>query len=122
MRIFDVPSPPPEATGVPLHDLKPKGYPRLAALMGPNPDVAIFRRFSALNMLNLMSLQAKLVELEARLSDIIREDENADDPRRRLYSEHFSVLHSLGDGNGVRCQMQLKIRKKLREYSRHPYF
>lgn len=121
MRGMEPPSPSPEATDESLHDFEPKGYPKLAALMGPNLDVAIFRRFGALNMLNLMSLQAELVDLEAQLSDVMHEDASSDDPKRKLYSERFSILQrSLEDGDGVQWQMQLNIRNKLTEYSRRP--
>ena len=85
MRVITPPpSPPLEATTIPLDNFKPRGYHKLASLMGPNPDVAIFRRFGALNMLNLMSLQVELVDLEAQLSDIAREDDTSDDTNRKL--------------------------------------
>jgi len=40
------------------------GYHTLASLMGRDGDYAIFRKFSSLNTLNLMRLQAELLELE----------------------------------------------------------
>jgi hypothetical protein len=43
------------------------GYTKLASVMGKNPELAIFRRFSALNAKNLLYLQAEHVNLEARL-------------------------------------------------------
>lgn len=44
-----------------------QGYPKMAALMGDFQDVAIFRRFGSLTMLNLMSIQAELVDIEEKL-------------------------------------------------------
>ena len=52
---------------------KPRGYPRLAALMGSYQETAIFRRFGKLNMLNLLSLQAELTDLEVQLENIVQE-------------------------------------------------
>jgi hypothetical protein len=44
------------------------GYPKLARHMGASPEIAIFRRFGALNAQNLLYLQAELVHLEKRRS------------------------------------------------------
>lgn len=97
-----------------------KGYHKLAVLMGSSTGVAIFRSFGTLNMLNLLGLQAELVDLEAQLSDIRQEDDTSDNANRRLYSERFWLLRQSleEDGDDVQWQMQLSIRKKLAEYSK----
>jgi hypothetical protein len=45
----------------------PAGYAQLASLMGAHPEVAVFRRFGALNAQNLLYLQAELTHLELEL-------------------------------------------------------
>ena len=122
MTTDDLAFTPLQTAAIPLNPTlptKPKGYHKLAALMGPNTEVAIFRRFGALNTLNLLGLQSELVDLEAQLSDISREDDTSDDPNRATYSERFWVLReSLEDGDDLQWQTQLNIRRKLLEYSR----
>lgn len=51
-----------------------EGYAKLATLMGAYPEVAIVRRFAALNMQRILYLQAEIVELESRLREIEQED------------------------------------------------
>jgi hypothetical protein len=48
------------------------GYPKIARLMGENPDLAIFRSFRELNARNLLYYQAELVHLEDQLSGMIQ--------------------------------------------------
>jgi len=42
-------------------------YSKLASLMGPHPELAIFRRFSTLNAQNLLYLQTELVHPKRKL-------------------------------------------------------
>ena len=46
------------------------GYPRLAHIIGRNPEYAIVRRFTTLDVKLLLYLQAELVQLEHELSDL----------------------------------------------------
>ena len=71
---------------------KLKGYPKLANLMSTKPPAAVFRRFGALTMLNLMSLQAELIEIEAKLQQLQLKDDKSSDEKAG-YSENFSALH-----------------------------
>lgn len=41
-----------------------KGYAKIASLMGKYPEVAMVRQFGALNVQNILYLQAELVTLE----------------------------------------------------------
>jgi hypothetical protein len=43
------------------------GYPRIAGEIGFNPELAMFRRFGALNARNLLYLQNELAQLELKL-------------------------------------------------------
>jgi hypothetical protein len=72
METNDASKTPPNA----LHDLI-KGYPKLAGYMGLAPEIAMFRRFGALNARNILYLQSELVVLEARLKFVEAEDAKA---------------------------------------------
>jgi hypothetical protein len=69
-----------------------KGYPKLATLMGDFPDVAIFRRFGTLTMLNLMRLQAELIEIEEKLRLKQLQDDVVGQTTEK-YSTIFSTLN-----------------------------
>lgn len=97
---------------------KPRGYPKLAALMGSHQETAIFRRFGTLNMLNLLSLQAELTDLEGQLENIVKGDETSGDADRILHAIDFRELRAHAkDGDDLHWQMLLAIRAKLQEYS-----
>jgi hypothetical protein len=94
---------------------EPRGYHRLADLMGHYPEAAIFRRFGSLNMLNLLSLQAELVDLQVQFRDIWVEDEGSPDDSEKQFSTYFRTLRKSEDS--LQFTMLLDIRKKLQEYS-----
>lgn len=96
----------------------PQGYHSLALLMGRYTEASIFRRFGSLVALNIMSLQAELVELQDEFYDICGGDElSGKDPHNR-YSRHFRTLReSLNSDNPARYEKLLAIREKLHEYS-----
>lgn len=91
------------------------GYTKLASLMGENPEIAIFRRFSALNAKNLLYLQAELVNLEARLQRYAADGANA---KNGVYeTDWFALSRSEKDGDQRQWETFLNIRAKLKEYS-----
>jgi hypothetical protein len=95
---------------------KPRGYHRMAILMGREEEIAIFRRFNELNMLNLLSFQAEILELQIKFRDICQEDDESGDQTREKFSEYFRVLHrSSGTQNNCQYQMLLTIREKMKE-------
>jgi hypothetical protein len=47
-----------------------EGYPKLAHVIGRNPEYAIVRRFTTLDVKLLLYLQAELVQLEHELSNL----------------------------------------------------
>ena len=97
---------------------KPRGYPKLASLMGHHPETAIFRRFDHLNMLNLLSLQAELTNLEVHLQSIRNEDETSGDPLRMLHAvDFYEMQQSRQEGDDLQWRTMLAIRAKLQEYS-----
>jgi hypothetical protein len=98
----------------PAHQ-EPRGYHRLADLMGQYPEVSIFRRFGSLNMLNLLSLQAELIDLQIQFRDICIEDEESPDDSEKRFSTYFRQLRNSEDS--LQYTMLLDIRQKLQEYS-----
>lgn len=96
----------------------PRGYQKLASLMGNYHETAIFRRFDSLSMLNILSLQAELIVLQNELQEICSEDESPDDPAANAFAVNFFALRqSEGRSNDEQYQIFVKIREKLREYS-----
>lgn len=93
---------------------KPVGYHRLAQLMGCSSDIAIFRRFSDLNMLCLMSLQAELMDLREEFCSICEDDEK----QAVGFSQSFAQLRESKDSpNNFQYHKLKEIKLKLKEYS-----
>lgn len=109
-----------------------EGYPKLAAFMGPNPQLAIFRRFAKMRIQNLLYFQAELVMLEARLEEYTREDVKAGrsgyaldwNQLWRSGCEHSkSTLKDIDDVDILPAEQRqwatmLLIRAKLKEYGK----
>lgn len=99
-----------------------KGYPKLAdAYMGRYQTAAIFRRFGFLTTLNLMSLQAELVNLEHRLRTAIERDDTSADAKRDCLSTDFYELRAATPPNDKQRELLKASREKLKEY-RKPNF
>jgi hypothetical protein len=99
-------------------DPKLKGYNKLASLMGPNSEVAIFRRFGSLNMFSLLSMQAELMELERKFTDVYLDDSASDIEPVKRFCRHFAKLRaSKGTDDDFQLQMLESIQIKLAEYS-----
>jgi hypothetical protein len=95
------------------------GYPKLARYMGASPEIAIFRRFVALNAKNLLYLQAELVHLEKKLHEFETRDSQSSEGMKSQYArDWFWLSRSENDGNDDQWQTVLAIRKKLVEYSK----
>lgn len=90
------------------------GYHTLASLMGRDGEYAIFRKFSSLNMLNLLSMQAELLHLEEDYKRIVFRHEKGLDGVELVAS--FRSLHQAEDSEQKRVLD--KIRIKLDEYSK----
>ncbi|KAH8803659.1 hypothetical protein F5884DRAFT_681882 [Xylogone sp. PMI_703] len=99
------------------------GYAKMAGLMGNYPEIAIFRRFGALNVENILLLQAELRDLEVQLREVQKEDHNSGHQDRCVYARDWWTLSESGEptsrpGNdGRQWQLLLKIRQKLNEYN-----
>src|SRR5436305_13254372 len=89
VRMIPITTPNPQS----IPPWRPQGYLKLANLLGRYQEHAIFRRFGSLAMLNLMSLQAEILDLEIQLRDTIEEDDKANDTVISSYSRSFYDLH-----------------------------
>lgn len=100
------------------------GYSRLASYMGEGAEIAMFKRFTALNAHNLLLYQAELSELEKKLTEAIEKDEASGDFRRMLYDRYLVALQCSEtdiDGNTEQLNTLRQIRKTLKEYSMYPH-
>ncbi|KAI9868138.1 MAG: hypothetical protein M1813_006883 [Trichoglossum hirsutum] len=100
-----------------MGEAPPKGYAKLAKLMGRNPEFAMFRRFGALNAQNLLYLQAELINLEAKLQGIAQANNDSGDPGKERYSRDWFSLSRADAANDKQWQTVLQIRKLLKEYN-----
>lgn len=99
------------------------GYPKLAAKIEVLPEVAIYRKFGALNAQNLLYLQAELTSLERDLRDqqIADHNERSLDPNVKKYKYARSwewLRESADDGSTAQLDLVIKIRETLKEYSK----
>lgn len=82
--------------------------------MGRTDDLVVFRKFTRLNMLSLLSLQAELVELEADYKDICEDDLQ----RGKKFHLSFQELRNSRDkANSFQYEKLHEIRAKLGEYN-----
>jgi len=96
----------------------PVGYPKLAVQMNLQPEMAIFRRFGALNAQNLLYLQAELILLEERLREIQVSDHTSAHREKLKYALNWYQLQNSPDhGDSSQLDLVLKIRCLLKEYS-----
>jgi hypothetical protein len=93
-----------------------KGYPKVAKMMEEFPEAAIFRKFTALRALQLMSLQAELLDLEDQLWQTCREDDAAPDDNVRKRTRQFFTLHKSKAPDNEQVRLLRKSRQKLQEY------
>lgn len=96
------------------------GYPKLAARTEVQPELAIYRRFGALNAQNLLYYQAELVDLEEKVR--LQQEEDAKSPKgsKPLYARTwFRLVDSATDGDTKQLDLVLKLREILKEYSKY---
>lgn len=96
---------------------KPEGYHKLAqTLMGPCPELAIFRRFGSLEAIRLLSLQAELTQLEVDLRHISALDDASANEQIRKFSSCFQAQMDEGNENRIQWDLISKIRAKMEAY------
>jgi hypothetical protein len=108
------------ASNDPLHKMV-KGYPKLAARMEIQPELAIYRRFGALNAQNLLYLQAELESLENNLRKQQIQDDNDKQGNGPRYAKDWYWLNESKNGakdEQLQLQLVLQIRSTLKAYSK----
>ena len=90
------------------------GHQKLAELMAKHSEVAIFERFDFLNAINLLYLQAELVELEIELKASMKDDLDSRDDERQRGARDWWFLSKFKESKT--WEIMLKIRTKLQEY------
>ncbi|KAK3363925.1 hypothetical protein B0T25DRAFT_470168 [Lasiosphaeria hispida] len=98
----------------------PAGYTKLASMMGAHPETAILRRFSSLNALNLLYLQAELTNLENALHKEAKADAESGHFDRTLCSRDWQSLRESATsekGGSRQWELMLEVRQKLNEYN-----
>lgn len=93
-----------------------EGYEKVAQLMGVHHEFAIFRRFQALNMQNLLYLQAEITHLEAELREMARRDVQHGNRQNYAY-DWWSLSSGVGEEDTEQWGKVLEIREKLEKYS-----
>jgi hypothetical protein len=93
-----------------------KGYPSVAAHLASSSELAVFRKFSNLNMRNLLYMQTELIMLEAELAELDQEDA-ADTNRAVTLQSWEAILRGSSEKDVMRKEVALTMRTKLREYS-----
>jgi hypothetical protein len=94
-----------------------KGYRRLAEYMAWEPAVAMFPRFRAANMLNLLYLQAEIIDLTEKLNNKTNADDGSNDADFTQLSCDWSALKDSGP-NGEQWKAYQNLKSKLAEYSK----
>ena len=101
-----------------LHLNTDGGYAKLARFITKSPDIAIFRKFGLLNMINLLRLQAELHDLEQQLEEVWVEDRDSSDTIRSQYGVDFRLMRQYAEGgDSTQYDLLEDIGKKLNEYS-----
>ncbi|KAI9656058.1 MAG: hypothetical protein M1821_005119 [Bathelium mastoideum] len=93
-----------------------EGYNKVAHLMGAHNEFAIFRRFQALNMRNLLYMQAEIIHLEADLREIARNDAMHADRVDYPY-DWWSLAMGEAEGASEQWNKVLELRGKLEKYN-----
>lgn len=103
----------------PRNSILLNGYPMLSEFQSSFPETAIFRKFGALNLQNLLYLQAELSRLEVEVREIAQEDFDSGDPERLQFNRDWWELSQASgkDGNNIQWLKVLEIREKLEMYS-----
>ncbi|KAF2807039.1 uncharacterized protein BDZ99DRAFT_538101 [Mytilinidion resinicola] len=94
------------------------GYPRLAGFMSLAPETVILRRFTALNIQNLLYLQAELKHLETELRAQEKFDAQTEKGKRQMYArDWFWLSMSEEDEDGRQWGIVKRMRGVLKEYN-----
>ena len=91
---------------------------KVAALMGCKPEMAVFKKFRTLNVLNLLEMQSELTQQEKVYEHICSLDSRLDCPITRSYPTNWDILHeSKGEGGTRQRDAWRKLKEGLESYS-----
>ena len=94
-------------------------YNKLAALVGTHQELAIFRKFGALNAKNLLYMQSELIHLQSELDGIELENKHSGDSEKSAFlTSLFDLQDSDGTSKDLQWRKVMEIRGKLKSYSR----
>ncbi|MCJ1250627.1 hypothetical protein MMC30_007855 [Trapelia coarctata] len=98
-----------------------EGYEKLANLVSAHRGINVYRQFAALHGKSLLYMQAELTQLEAQLSDVLREDcalARAGDVEKEPFPFSWSALKaSTGKaGDDLQYRLVMEIRAALDKY------
>ena len=98
------------------------GYAKVAQLMCHSREFGMIRGFGALQVENILFLQAQVNQLEGELQKIVERDRIANHPQHPFYHRcWWSLNHSADFGNQEQLGKRHEIRAALKEYSAaHP--
>jgi hypothetical protein len=94
-----------------------EGYEKLSQLMGnshTDGHFLIFEKFANLSALNLLYLQAEIVNLRETLVALAKEDAESTDPERQWFTRDWEALSSSEDSK--QWETFLQLRSKLKAY------
>jgi hypothetical protein len=99
----------------------PRGYPMIADFMSEYPEVAMVRRFRALNARHLLYLQAELAQIEKKLLEQEQIDaKEKDHPDKLNYAiDYFWLMDSAKEKDNVQWGLIKEMKEKLKEYSKY---
>lgn len=95
----------------------------LAAYMGCEPDLLIFRRFLILHVRNLLLFQSQIIEKETQLIDAIEMDRESGNKERESFASMFSAMMNskleFDPSELSQKQISLELRPLLKDFGRH---
>jgi len=96
-----------------------RGYQKLSCLMGRLPEFAVYKRFGALNTLNLLYLQTELADLERQLHETSEIAAYSPDLlESRSDFDWTSIVRTDASGNHTeQYKLIIQIRGALQQYS-----
>lgn len=88
------------------------GYHKVAEYMSSHGEVTILRRFTRLNLLNLLYLQADVMRLEHQLFEVVDQNTNITTAK-----DWYELCNSPEDIDQVQLGLTLELQEKLDHFS-----
>ena len=93
------------------------GYHKVAEYTSSHGEVAILRRFTRLNLLNLLYLQADITRLEHRLFEVVDQNTNIITAK-----DWYELCNSPEDKDQVQLGLTLELQEKLDHFSAYLFY